>query len=220
MNKSAIQMTPEPGLAAALAGLSAADADLARAVATVGPLPDRRRAPGFETLIRILVDQQLSVAAANAIWTRLAEAAAPLVASGPSTVTPESILRLRPARMRKAGLSRPKVIYCREIARAVAGNALDLDRIGRLDDGGAMVELTRVKGIGRWTAEIYLLFALGRADVWPAQDVALQHAVGQLKRLPARPSVKEMDALAEPWRPHRGAAARLLWAYYRFLRGR
>jgi DNA-3-methyladenine glycosylase II len=217
MNTPAVRRTyaaPEPGLAAALAGLSAADADLARAVATVGPLPDRRRAPSFETLIRILVDQQLSVAAANAIWSRLATAAAT------NPVTPESLLRLRPARMRKAGLSRPKVTYCREIARAVASGALDLDRIGRMEDGEAMVELTTIKGIGRWTAEIYLLFALGRTDIWPAQDVALQHAVGQLKALTARPTVKEMDALAEPWRPHRGAAARLLWAYYRFLRVR
>jgi DNA-3-methyladenine glycosylase II len=212
--------TPAHADRAALAHLAAADADLARAAAAVGPLPDRRREPGFSTLVRILVDQQLSVAAANAIWTRLVEAAAPLAASGPSTVTPERLLRLRPERMRKAGLSRPKVLYCRGIARAVSSGALDLDRIGRMDDGDAMAELTQVKGIGRWTAEIYLLFALGRTDIWPAQDVALQHALGQLKGLPARPNVKEMDALAEPWRPHRGAAARLLWAYYRFLRGR
>ena len=192
--------------------LARADADLARAWELVGGLPDRRREPGFATLMRIIVEQQLSVASANAIWGRVRMAADPF--------TPERFLALRAPRLKACGLSRPKIDYCRGLARAIADGALDLDGLDALDDVAAIAALTGVRGVGRWTAEIYLLFALGRPDVWPAQDLALQVAVQHLKSLPERPGPRDMDRLAEAWRPHRGTAARLLWKYYRVARSR
>lgn len=192
--------------------LARADADLARAWKLVGGLPNRRREAGFATLMRIIVEQQLSVASANAIWGRVQTAADPF--------TPERFLALRAPRLKACGLSRPKIDYCRGLARAIADGALDLDGLEAQDDAAAIAALTGVRGVGRWTAEIYLLFALGRPDIWPAQDLALQTAVQHLKALPKRPGHKEMDHLAEPWRPHRGVAARLLWKYYRVARSR
>lgn len=200
----------DPQLTKALRHLSRRDPDMARARKMAGPLPDRRRDPGLATLMRIVVEQQLSVASANAIWGRVHAAAQPFTA--------EAFLALHPELLRTCGLSRPKARYCRELAQATASGQLDFAALDTLDDAGALAHMTRVKGIGRWTAEIYLLFALGRTDIWPAHDLALQAAVAHLKNLPARPTAKEMDALAEPWRPHRGTAARVLWGYYRAIK--
>jgi DNA-3-methyladenine glycosylase II len=190
----------------ALRRLAKADPDLGRAWKLVGPLPDRRRAPGFATLLRLIVEQQVSVAAAAAIWKKLSAATHP--------VEPARFMQFDDAVLRSCGLSRPKIAYARHLAAAVADGHLDLGAVARQDDAAALAELVKVKGIGRWTGEIYLLFALERPDVWPAGDLALQAAVRRLKNLPARPTVAQMDELAEPWRPHRGAAARLLWRYY------
>lgn len=190
-------------LSRALGRLAAADPDLQRAQTLVGTLPDRARDPGFATLLRIIVDQQLSVAAAAAIWKKVEPHA-----------EPETILRARPDRLRALGLSRPKVEHAKTLARAVRTGDLDLDHIAGLPDAEAIDALVKIRGIGRWTAEIYLLFALQRADIWPAQDLALQVALQRLKNLPERPSVKDMDRIAEPWAPDRGVAARLLWRYY------
>jgi DNA-3-methyladenine glycosylase II len=195
---------------AALRRLAKADADLGRAWKLVGPLPDRRRQPGFATLLRLIVEQQVSVAAADAIWNKLAAATQPL--------EPRRFLEFNDGVLRACGLSRPKIKYARHLALAVADGALDLAAVGRMADGAALAELVKVKGIGRWTGEIYLLFALGRPDVWPAGDLALMAAVRHLKQLPARPTLAQMDRLAEPWRPDRGTAARLLWRYYRAVR--
>ncbi len=194
-----------------IAQLTAGDRDLERVVRLVGPLPDRSRPPGFAALLQILCEQQLSVASAAAIWKRVAAAVEPL--------GPETFLALPEERLRALGLSRSKVIYGRALAEAVAAGRFDLDGLSALDDEAAMAALTAIKGIGRWTAEIYLLFTLGRNDIWPADDLALQAAMHHLKGLRQRPGRAEMVALAEGWRPHRGTAARLLWAYYRQIKG-
>lgn len=194
-----------------LALLAARDPDLARAAALAGPLPDRSRPPGFATLLQIVCAQQVSTAAAASVWQRLQAAVRPL--------TPAGILALSDdGETAGLGLGRRKLACCRALAEAVAGGRLDLDNLADLPDAEAVAALSAVHGIGRWTAEIYLLFALRRSDVWPAGDLALQAALHHLKRLPARPDRREMDRLAEPWRPHRAAAAELLWGYYAALR--
>ncbi len=203
---------PDRQLARTLDALGRADPDLARARARAGPLPDRSRPPGFESLVHIMVQQQLSIASADAIWRRLRAAVEPFTAAR-LAATPDAALAA-------AGLSRPKQTYCRNLARAVVGDSLDLAGLADLDDRAAFEALVAIKGIGRWTAEIYLLFCLGRPDMWPAHDVALQVAVHDLKDLDGRPSWREMDRIAEPWRPWRGTAARLLWRYYRVLKDR
>ncbi len=196
----------------ALDALCRADADLGRALAVAGPLPDRRRRPGFAALTKIVVQQQLSLASAAAIWGRLEEAVSPF--------TPENLLALAEPDLRRVGLSRQKAAYCHNLARAVAEGTVDMAGLETLDDEAAIAHLCRVKGIGPWTAEIYLLFALDRADVWPAGDLALQIAAQQLKSLPERPAGRAFIDMAEPWRPWRGTAARLLWHYYRAVRMR
>jgi len=203
---------PDPALAEALGALAARDPDLARAAAVAGPLPDRRRSPGFATLAKIVVQQQLSLASAAAIWGRLEAAARP--------VAPAAILALDDDALRRIGLSARKAEYCRALAAEIVEGRLDLAGLAALDDEAAVAALVRVKGIGRWTAEIYLLFALDRRDIWPAGDLALRVAIQRLKGLAARPDGPAMAALADPWRPWRGVAARLLWHYYRAIRGR
>ncbi len=194
-------------LRAALDHLTAADPDLARAVSGVGPLPSRARAPGFASLLNIILAQQVSTASARAIWARLQAAADPL--------TPESFLALDEATLRAVGFSRQKMVYGRALAEEIAENRLDLEALAGLDDEAAIAALVRVKGIGRWTAEIYLLFCLNRPDVLPADDLALLLATQRLKRLPVRPTAAQLRAMAEPWRPWRSVAARLLWQVYR-----
>ena len=196
---------PEPALDAALKRLARIDPDLRRAVKLCGPLPDRRRPPGYATLLQAIVGQQVSVAAAAAIWQRVNEAGAH---------DPARLRAMDDDALKACGLSRPKMRYARALAEAVAAGTLDFDALHAHDDATAIAALSALPGIGRWTAEIYLLFALGRTDVWPAQDLALQAAVQHLKGMRSRPDVKRMDRLAEPWRPHRGVAARLLWRYY------
>ena len=124
-------------------------------------------------------------------------------------------LTLSDQALRAAGLSRPKAAYARGLARAVVGGGIDLDRLGAQDDQAAAAALMALKGIGRWSADIYLLSALGRPDVWPADDLALMVAVQRLKRLEGRPTRAEMERIAEPWRPWRAVAARMLWQDYR-----
>lgn len=193
-------------LARSLRALAECDEDLARAIEQVGPLPDRTREPGFAALLRIVCEQQLSVASAAAIWRRMESELVPLM--------PETILAADDARLGALGLSRPKIRYSRCLAEAVREGALDFARLHALDDRSAKEELCAVKGIGRWTADIYLLFVMRRPDIWPAGDLALQEAMRLLKRLRKRPDEARMDRLARPWAPHRGTAARVLWRYY------
>jgi DNA-3-methyladenine glycosylase II len=198
----------EPGFRA----LAEGDADFARLLQAHGQPPVRRRPEGFASLLQIIVEQQVSTASAAAIWRRLAQ--------GLGEVTPGRVLSAGAEQLCAWGLSRPKARYAGLLAVAVAEGTLDLDSLGQADDDEAIARLTQVKGIGRWTAEIYLLAALQRPDVWPAADVALMTAAQELKGLAARPDAARMVALAEPWRPHRAYAARLLWHYYRVMRGR
>lgn len=191
----------------ALEHLAAADADLAQSLAAIGPPPPRAIARGFVGLLRIILGQQLSVASARAIWERLeAEIGEP---------DPRAVLRLADRDLAAIGFSRQKMRFARALAEAVESRRLDLDALSEREDKDAMAALTAIEGIGPWTAEIYLLFALGRPDVMPAGDLALLVAVQRLKRLPARPKPRELIEMAEPWRPWRSVAARFLWHYYR-----
>ena len=199
-------------IAEAVAALTARDADLARAREIGGPFHDRSRKGGFETLVLLVVEQQLSLASAAAIMGRVREAVAPF--------TPETLLGLGEDRLRSLGLSRAKAGYCRALARAFVDGDLKPARLARLDDEAAIAELIRVKGIGRWTAEIYLLSALGRLDVLPAGDLALQAAAQHLYGLDERPAAGALREMGENWRPYRSVAARILWQYYRTLKGR
>jgi DNA-3-methyladenine glycosylase II len=158
-------------------------------------------------LLRIMVAQQLSTRSAAAIWGRLEATCAPAVSA-------ERFLELDEAAFKAIGFSRQKIAYGRALAEAVAGGALDLAALASVPEEDAIVAISALRGFGRWSAEIYLLFALGRADVFPADDLGLQVGMQRLKRLPTRPSRKAMDQLAEPWRPLRGCGAIFLWHYY------
>jgi DNA-3-methyladenine glycosylase II len=197
----------EVALAQGIDRLAQVDLDVARALERVGYPAPRQREPGFATLLRIMVAQQLSTKSAAAIWARVEQACAPLV-------TAERFLKLDEASFRTIGFSRQKMAYGRSLAEAVASGALDLHALPTLPEEEAIGAISALRGFGRWSAEIYLLFALGRADVFPADDLGLQVGMQRLKRLEARPNRKAMDVLAEPWRPLRGCGAIFLWHYY------
>jgi DNA-3-methyladenine glycosylase II len=197
----------EVALAQGIDRLAQVDRDVARALERVGYPAPRQREPGFATLLRIMVAQQLSTKSAAAIWGRLEQACAPLV-------TAERFLKLDEASFRTIGFSRRKMAYGRSLAGAVASGALDLHALAMLPEEEAIGAISALRGFGRWSAEIYLLFALGRADIFPADDLGLQVGMQRLKGLETRPKRKAMDVLAEPWRPLRGCGAIFLWHYY------
>ena len=197
---------------AAIERLVAADPDLARIEENAGPLPWRRRADGFPGLLQAIVGQMISNQAAAAIWGR--------VRSLPGALDPAGLLLLDEADLRAAGLSRPKVAHARDLAGAFVDGRLSATGIAAMADEEAVAAITAVRGMGRWSAEIYLLFALGRQDVFPAGDIAVAGAAAALKGLPERPGPVELRALAEAWRPARSLAARLLWHHWRHLTGR
>jgi DNA-3-methyladenine glycosylase II len=172
----------------------------------------RQREPGFAGLAHIVCGQQLSTASAAAIWGRLSTAFDPL--------DHEAIRKARADRLGRLGLSAAKIKTLKFIARELAADRLNLDVLANEDVDAAHNTLTALHGIGTWTADIYLLFCLGHGDAWPAGDLAVQEAVKTGLRLKARPTAKQMAPLAEPWRPLRGAAAHLWWAYYRVLKKR
>lgn len=186
--------------------------DMARLHGELGCPPLRRRPAGFEGLVHIVVFQQISLAAARTIWERT------LGVFG--AITPAVLAAASDEDFRAAGQSRPKIRTLRAIAAAVLDGALDFDAIGGLEADAAHAALVQVKGIGPWTADVYLLTCLGHPDAWPAGDVALQAAAGDVLGLATRPDAKVMAALGERWRPYRAVAARLLWAHYARLRGR
>jgi DNA-3-methyladenine glycosylase II len=194
-------------LASALDALGAREPGIAAALARAGYPPPRIRPRGYATLLRTMIGQQVSVAAAQAIWDRLGALLGDLD-------DPAAVVRADDARLRAGGLSRQKVAYARSLAEAVACGTLDLQALPA-DDEAAIAALSAVKGIGRWSAEIYLLFAEGRPDIWPAGDLAVQIEVGRILGHAERPSEKQVRALAEAWRPHRGAAAILMWHHYK-----
>ncbi|URW76023.1 DNA-3-methyladenine glycosylase 2 family protein [Sphingomonas donggukensis] len=179
----------------------------AAAIARSGYPEPRISQPGYATLLRTIVGQQISVAAAASVWAKLEAALGDL--TDPAVVAAASDETLR-----TAGFSRQKAGYARSLADEVTSGRLDLAHLPA-DDEAAIAQLVRVKGIGRWSAEIYLLFAEGRADVWPAGDLAVQIEVGRILGHDARPSEKATRALAEAWRPHRGAAAIMAWHHYK-----
>ena len=197
---------------AALGALVARDPRLARIEHAAGPLPWRVRAGGFPGLLQIVVGQQISSQAASAIWHRLA--------SLPGALAPEGLLALDEAAMRAAGLSRPKVAHARSLAEAFASGQLSSAALERQSDADAAADITAVRGLGSWTAEVYLLFALQRQDVFPAGDIAVAGAAADILGLPSRPDPKALWSLAEVWRPSRALAARLLWHHWRHLTGR
>ena len=193
-------------LSVALAGLTARDPRLARIVADLGPPPLWAREPGFPTLLHIILEQQVSLASAQAAFDRLLAVASPL--------TPERFLELDDATLKAAGFSRQKTRYGRELARAILSGELDLNALDALDDHAVHTELTKVVGIGRWTADIYLLMALCRPDAWPVGDLALAIAARHALGLAATPSTAELASIGEAWHPWRAVAARILWHFY------
>lgn len=194
-------------IAEGVAWLSAREPRFAHAHALTGPPPLRRRAEGFDELMGAILGQQISVAAAAAIRARMQAA---------GLVTPEAVAAADEATLRACGLSAAKMRY----ARALAAAPVDYHALGSLADAEVVAVLTAIPGIGRWTAELYAMSSLGRADVICAGDLALQESARMLFGLGARPSERALRALAEEWSPWRGVAARLLWSYYRHAKGR
>ncbi|MDP7548374.1 MAG: DNA-3-methyladenine glycosylase 2 family protein [Alphaproteobacteria bacterium] len=177
-----------------------------------GEPPSRKRPGGFATVLKIIVQQQVSIASADAIWGRLRR--------GLGTVNPGAVLARDDDALRAFGLSRQKAAYARSLSEAVASGQLNFRKLRGMPDEAVIADLIQIKGIGRWTAEIYLLGVMQRPDIWPAADIALMEAARDLLELPERPTVKEMAPLAAPWRPYRTYAARLLWLHYRHIKRR
>ena len=203
---------PPAPMRAALDALVARDRRLAGIEAASGPLPWRIRAGGYPGLLQIIVGQQISNQAALAIWRRLSAV--------PGALDPAGLLALDEAVLRGAGLSRPKASHARSLAEAFAAGRLSAAMLERLPDEQAIAAITAVRGLGPWTAEVYLLFALQREDVFPAGDIAIAGAAADILALAVRPDPKALRALAEAWRPSRALAARLLWHHWRRLTGR
>lgn len=186
--------------------LAALEPAFAEALVRAGYPEPRIRAPGYATLLRTIVGQQVSVAAAASIWSKLEAALG-------AAEDPAALALASDETLRGAGLSRQKIGYARSLAEEVTSGTLDLAALPQ-DDEEAIAALTRIKGIGRWSAEIYLLFAEGRPDIWPAGDLAVQIEIGRILGHPERPSEKQTRAWSEAWRPHRGAAAIFAWHHY------
>jgi DNA-3-methyladenine glycosylase II len=190
-------------LQAALDALAARDPAVAGALAQAGYPEPRISARGYQTLLRAIVGQQVSIQSAASMWAKLTA----MVGDPPA---PERLLEASDETLRAAGLSRQKASYARSLAEVVVSGQLDFSRLSA-DDEEAIAQLVQVKGIGRWTAEIYLLFAEGRLDIWPAGDLAVQIEVGRILGLEAKPTEKALREIAERWRPHRGAMAIFAW---------
>ena len=189
-----------------LDAVAAQEPKIASALGRAGYPEPRIRATGYVTLLRTIVGQQVSVAAAASVWSKLEALLG-------ADIPPEKLLAADFDALRACGFSRQKQGYARSLCELVVSGDLDLDALPD-DDEEAIAELTRIKGIGRWSAEIYLLFAEGRGDIWPAGDLAVQAGLGKLLGLAERPDEKATRVLAEPWRPHRGALAIFTWHCY------
>jgi DNA-3-methyladenine glycosylase II len=199
-------VTTADAIRTSLDAIAAIEPGFGAALARVGYPAPRVREPGYETLLRTIVGQQVSVAAAAAVWRKLeAELGA--------GCAPDTLLSRDYDALRACGLSRQKQGYARSLAEMVLSGALDLNALPA-DDEAAIAQLIQIKGIGRWSAEIYLLFAEGRPDIWPAGDLAVQIEVGRILGLPERPTEKATRQVAEAWRPHRGAVAIMAWHHY------
>ncbi len=192
--------------ARSIAWLCHRDADFQEVVDRHGLPPMWRRKPGFVTLIHTILEQQVSLASAQAVLNKLRKICTPL--------KPETLLGLSSAQLASAGFSRQKMRYCRALAEAISSGELYLAKLHKLDDDAFRKEITAYPGIGPWTANVYLLTALGRPDIWPSGDLALQAAAQSLKNLQTRPSPEKLDRIGEKWRPYRSSAARILWHHY------
>ena len=179
---------------------------LAGIFATHGDPPLWRRASGFTTLVHIILEQQVSLKSAKSMLVRLQTAVDPF--------TPTRFLELGDSYFRSLGVTRQKSAYLLHLSECIVNGELSFTKLARMTDDEARVVLTRIKGIGSWSADVYLLMAMRRADIWPAGDLALAVAMKDLKGLPHRPGPEELERLAESWRPHRAVAARMLWQYY------
>jgi DNA-3-methyladenine glycosylase II len=193
-------------LSAGLDAVAAREPALAAALKRAGYPEPRIRETGYRTLLRTIVGQQVSVAAAASVWRKLEALLG-------EAMPPQALLAAEFDALRACGLSRQKQSYARSLCELVVGGELDLDNLPD-DDEEAIAQLTRIKGIGRWSAEIYLLFAEGRLDIWPAGDLAVQAGLAKILGLAERPSEKATRELAEKWRPHRGSVAILTWHCY------
>lgn len=196
----------EASLSAGVAYLVRTDADLAGVVRRHGPPPLWERPPGFATLVHIILEQQVSLASARAAFQKLTSAV--------GVLTPSNFLRQSSQTLREFGFSRQKAAYCRGLAQSIKEGRLDLEGLQELSDEQVRSLLIQARGIGPWTADIYLLMALRRPDVWPSGDLALAAAVQQVKRLSARPNHDDLHEIAAPWKPWRAVAARILWHHY------
>ena len=190
-----------------LDALAIADPAIAAALGGSGYPEPRVNERGYVTLLRTIIGQQVSLASARAIWNKLEAAIG-------SVTDPRAMAAAADETLRSAGLSRQKISYARSLAEEIVSGRLDLDNLPQ-DDEAAIAELIRIKGIGRWSAEIYLLFAEGRPDIWPAGDLAVQIAMGRILGLPDKPPERRLRELSEPWRPHRGSLAIFSWHYYK-----
>ena len=209
-SKKIIERKPAPLTARSFLGaiqiLCDKDADLAHILTKLDPPTFWTREPGFASLIRIILEQQVSLASARASFKRLLEAV--------SALTPERFLELEDSLLKSFGFSRQKTAYGRNLADAIVKGHLNLDRFETMADKNVRTELVKIKGIGPWTANISLLTVLQRPDIWPKEDLALAAAAQKIKRLKTRPTPRELEDLGEVWKPWRAVAARLLWHYY------
>lgn len=201
-----IKTLDEQSLAVACRKLAETDSDLAFIFQTYGTPPLWKREPQFATLVHIILEQQVSLASALSAFNKLKEKL--------GTITPEGVLNLSDEEMKAAYFSRQKMTYARELARAILEGKLDLKLLENLPDAEAKHELKKIKGIGEWTSDIYLLMAVSRADIMPKGDLALHVAWKRLKNLEHAPNSDEFQQIAEKWKPLRAAAARLLWHFY------
>jgi DNA-3-methyladenine glycosylase II len=198
-----MRLTSE-SLVAAAEALAARDRHLASIYQTHGPPPMWARRPGFPTLLRIVLEQQVSLVSARAMFARLKSNIEPFTAPG--------FIEAGEAYLRSLGVTRQKAHYCVQVAEAFTNG--HLNELGRMNDEEAHAALVSIKGVGPWTANIYLLMALRRSDIWPDGDVALASSVGRLRKMKQRPAFTELAQIAENWRPYRSVAARMLWQYY------
>ncbi len=190
----------------AVAELCRRDPDLNDIVLTIGSPPMWARKQGFPTLVYIILEQQVSIASAKAVYRRLLDTM--------EAPTPQNFLGLGDAELRVIGFSRQKMRYCRLLAESILVGALDLSALRRMSDDTVHAKLTALKGIGPWSADVYLLTALRRPDIWPSADIALAAAAQRVKRLRSRPTVEKLEVLGRRWKPWRSVAARLLWHHY------
>jgi DNA-3-methyladenine glycosylase II len=193
-------------LARAAKTLARRDRDLAAILARLGPPPLWARRPGFPTLVKIILEQQVSLASAASMFARMKRNIVPF--------RPARMIELGEVHLKSLGLTRQKTAYCLHLAQSLAGKRLRLSQLSRMSDAKAKVALMEIKGLGAWSADVYLLMALRRPDVWPVNDLALAVAVTKLKQLTRRPNPAQLTEMAEAWRPYRSVAARMLWQYY------